>query len=169
MHGCNKDNELKNEDETMQYQLDPEFKFKYLIDHNSNMIKKYDEYRDFEYYEVPTIEKGKVMIGVKNKIKNIIIPVLFLSGTDEEIILTNVNNNNKAMVIKTKDNSILNIREYKEGSFDIGSRCMGGSTTGCIQTALGACFSDPICGVACAATFRSCVGSITVACIIHCW
>ncbi|MBK7634439.1 MAG: hypothetical protein IPJ13_09210 [Saprospiraceae bacterium] len=49
----------------MQYQLDPEFKFKYLIDHNSNMIKNMMNTEILNIMKVPTIEKGKVMIGAR--------------------------------------------------------------------------------------------------------
>ena len=73
------------------------------------------------------------------------------------------------MELTIRNNSILNIRYFKDGSFDIGSRCLGGSTGACIEIAIGSCLGDAVCAVACAAVFQSCIGSIAAACIISCW
>ncbi len=152
-----------------QFQIDPDFKFFHLIDSNSKIQKKYDELRNFEYYEIPLLEKDRLLIGVLDDQIKKIKPVLFISEVDEKIILSNVANNRPAMELTIRNNSIYNIRNFKDGSFDIGSRCLGGSTGACIEIAIGSCLGDAVCAVACAAVFQSCIGSIAAACIISCW
>ena len=46
--------------------------------------------------------------------------------------------------------------------------CMGGSTLGCIETALDACLDDTFCAIGCAVVLAECVSAIAIACAVHC-
>lgn len=126
-------------------------------------------------YLIPLKDSNDFLIAYGKNKNEELTPMIFLNTEDEsKIIYKDVNNRKVTIIAELAQGKVKDLVYFKENDSNEGfalaaqKKCIGGSTSKCIDITWTACREDPSCSFTCTLAGPSCPLAIAAACAIHC-